>query len=153
MSDTLTLVLSSTHLTLVIWQVPTTVPDLNLELLALEGGSNTTSMWGSRTVRLRVHFKEHQVWALEQPYFCCNAKKIASGSATVSRIKGAAGGNGRDQCPPHLTSRQITASDRFSGHGYTGNDPFSGTKPSEDAILFTNSGITVIVELFWNFMM
>ena len=56
MSDTLTLVLSSTHLTLVIWQVPTTVPDLNLELLALEGGSNTTSMWGSRTVRLRVHF-------------------------------------------------------------------------------------------------
>ena len=42
----------------------------------------------------------------------------------------------------------ITASNRFSGHGYSGNDRFSGTKPSDDAILFTNSGITVIVELF-----
>ena len=41
-----------------------------------------------------------------------------------------------------------TASDLFSGHGYSGNDRFSGTKPSDDAILFTNSGITVIVELF-----
>ena len=47
-----------------------------------------------------------------------------------------------------------TASDRFSGHGYSGNNRFSGTKPSDDAILFTNSGITVIVELFlWNFLM
>ena len=47
---------------------------------------------------------------------------------------------------------QNTASDRFSGHGYSGNDRFSGTKPSDDAILFTNSGITALVELFfWKF--
>ena len=43
---------------------------------------------------------------------------------------------------------QSTASDRFSGHGYSGNDRFSGTKPSDNAIIFTNSGITIIVELF-----
>ena len=42
----------------------------------------------------------------------------------------------------------ISASDRFSGHGYSGNDGFSGTKPLDDAILFTNSGITALVELF-----
>ena len=41
-----------------------------------------------------------------------------------------------------------TASDLFSGHGYSGNDGFSGTKPLDDAILFTNSGITALVELF-----
>ena len=41
-----------------------------------------------------------------------------------------------------------TASDPFSGHGYSGNDGFSGTKPLDDAILFTNSGITALVELF-----
>ena len=40
-----------------------------------------------------------------------------------------------------------TASDRFSGHGYSGNNCFSGTKPSDDVILFTDSGITVIVKL------
>ena len=36
-----------------------------------------------------------------------------------------------------------------SGHGYSGNDGFSGTKPLDDAILFTNSGITALTELFW----
>ena len=41
-----------------------------------------------------------------------------------------------------------TASDLFSGHGYSGNDGFSGTKTPDDAILFTVSGITVLVELF-----
>ena len=41
-----------------------------------------------------------------------------------------------------------TASDPFSGHGYSGNDGFSGTKPLDDVILFTNSGITALVELF-----
>jgi len=39
-----------------------------------------------------------------------------------------------------------TASDLFSGHGYSGNDGFSGTKTPDDAILFTVSGITAIVE-------
>ena len=39
-----------------------------------------------------------------------------------------------------------TASDLFSGHVL--NDVFSGTKPLDDAILFTNSGITALVELF-----
>ena len=42
-----------------------------------------------------------------------------------------------------------TASDLFSGHGYSGNDGFSGTKPLDDAILFTNSRITALVELFF----
>ena len=42
-----------------------------------------------------------------------------------------------------------TASDLFSGHGYSGNDCFSGTKPLDDAILFTNSRITALVELFF----
>ena len=44
--------------------------------------------------------------------------------------------------------KSITASDLFSGHGYSGNDGFSGTKPLDDAILFTNSGITALVEIF-----
>ena len=47
----------------------------------------------------------------------------------------------------------ITASDLFSGLGYSGNDGFSGTKPLDDAILFTNSGITALVELFWKILM
>ena len=46
-----------------------------------------------------------------------------------------------------------TASDLFSGHGYSGNDGFSGTKTPDDAILFTVSGITVLVELFWKILM
>ena len=39
-----------------------------------------------------------------------------------------------------------TASDPYSGHGYSGNDGFSGTKTPDDAILFTVSGITAVVE-------
>ena len=39
-----------------------------------------------------------------------------------------------------------TGNDRYSGDGYSGIDRFSGTNPPDDAILFTNSGITVIVE-------
>ena len=39
-----------------------------------------------------------------------------------------------------------TGNDRYSGHGYSGIDRFSGTKPPDDAILFTVSGITAIVE-------
>ena len=41
-----------------------------------------------------------------------------------------------------------TASNRFSGHGYNGNDHFSGTKKTDNAILFTKGGITVIVKNF-----
>ena len=41
-----------------------------------------------------------------------------------------------------------TGNDRYSGHGYSGIDRYSGTKPPDDAILFTVSGITAIVELF-----
>ena len=48
--------------------------------------------------------------------------------------------------PDEKTRRKelrTTASDLFSGHGYSGNDGFSGTKPLDDAISFTNnSGIT-----------
>ena len=36
-----------------------------------------------------------------------------------------------------------------SGHGYGENDSFSETKPSDDATLSTDSGITVIVILFY----
>ena len=39
-----------------------------------------------------------------------------------------------------------TGNDRYSGHGYSGIDRFSGTKNPDDAILFTVSGITAIVE-------
>ena len=39
--------------------------------------------------------------------------------------------------------------DRFSGDRFSGNDGFSGTKTPDDAILFTVSGITVLVELFF----
>ena len=39
-----------------------------------------------------------------------------------------------------------TGNDRYSGHGYSGIDRYSGTNPSDDAILFTVSGITAIVE-------
>ena len=35
---------------------------------------------------------------------------------------------------------------RSSGHGYSGIDRYSGTKNPDDAILFTVSGITAIVE-------
>ena len=40
----------------------------------------------------------------------------------------------------------ITGNDRYSGHGYSGIDRYSGTKTPDDAILFTVSGITAIVE-------
>ena len=43
----------------------------------------------------------------------------------------------------------ITVNDRYSGYRFRGNDGFSGTKPPDDAILFTVSGITVLVELFF----
>ena len=36
--------------------------------------------------------------------------------------------------------------DRYSGHGYSGIHRYSGTKTPDDAILFTVSGITAIVE-------
>ena len=36
----------------------------------------------------------------------------------------------------------------YSGDRFSGNDGFSGTKNPDDAILFTVSGITVLVELF-----
>ena len=39
-----------------------------------------------------------------------------------------------------------TGNDRYSGHGYSGIDRYSGTKTPDDAILFTVSGITAIVE-------
>ena len=42
-----------------------------------------------------------------------------------------------------------TGNDRYSGDRFSGIDRFSGTKTPDDAILFTVSGITVIVELFW----
>ena len=42
--------------------------------------------------------------------------------------------------------KEITGNDRYSGHGYSGIDRYSGTKPPDDAILFTVSGITAIVE-------
>ena len=39
-----------------------------------------------------------------------------------------------------------TDNDRYSGHGYSGIHRYSGTKTPDDAILFTVSGITAIVE-------
>ena len=39
-----------------------------------------------------------------------------------------------------------TGNDRYSGHGYSGIHSYSGTKNPDDAILFTVSGITAIVE-------
>ena len=39
-----------------------------------------------------------------------------------------------------------TGNDRYSGDRYSGIDRFSGTKTPDDAILFTVSGITSIVE-------
>ena len=39
-----------------------------------------------------------------------------------------------------------TGNDGYSGHGYSGIDRYSGTKTPDDAILFTVSGITAIVE-------
>ena len=41
-------------------------------------------------------------------------------------------------------SGQSTGNDRYSGHGYSGIDRYSGTKTPDDAILFTVSGITAL---------
>ena len=41
---------------------------------------------------------------------------------------------------------RYTGNDRYSGHGYSGIDRYSGTKTPDDAILFTVSGITAIVD-------
>ena len=41
---------------------------------------------------------------------------------------------------------QSTGNDRYSGHSYSKIDRYSGTKNPDDAILFTVSGITAIVE-------
>ena len=46
------------------------------------------------------------------------------------------------------SSQHCTVNDRYSGDRFSGNDGFSGTKTPDDAILFTVSGITVLVELF-----
>ena len=46
----------------------------------------------------------------------------------------------------HYFHQQNTGNDRYSGHGYSGIDRYSGTKNPDDAILFTVSGITAIVE-------
>ena len=45
-----------------------------------------------------------------------------------------------------LKKKGNTGNDRYSGHGYSGIDRYSGTKTPDDAILFTVSGITAIVE-------
>ena len=42
-----------------------------------------------------------------------------------------------------------TGNYRYSEHGYSGIDRYSGTKNPDDAILFTVSGITAIVEFFF----
>ena len=51
--------------------------------------------------------------------------------------------------------KSCTVNDRYSGDRFSGNDGFSGTKTPDDAILFTVSGITAIVEQkfrkFWVF--
>ena len=45
-----------------------------------------------------------------------------------------------------MSKIKSTGKDRYSGHGYSGIDRYSGTKTPDDAILFTVSGITAIVE-------
>ena len=44
--------------------------------------------------------------------------------------------------------QDTTVNDLYSGDRFSGNDGFSGTKTPDNAILFTVSGITVLVELF-----
>ena len=46
-----------------------------------------------------------------------------------------------------------TGNDRYSGHGYSGIDRYSGTKNPDDAILFTVSGITALVEQKFRFFL
>ena len=56
-------------------------------------------------------------------------------------------------CPFHVASccecYLSTINDRYSGDRFSGNDGFSGTNTPDNAILFTVSGITILVELFW----
>ena len=54
-------------------------------------------------------------------------------------------------CDPSVGPIDSTGNDRYSGHGYSGIDRFSGTKNPDDAILFTVSGITAIVEQKFQF--
>ena len=42
-----------------------------------------------------------------------------------------------------------TVNDRYSGDRFSGNDGFSGRKLPDAAILFTVSGITVLVEVLF----
>ena len=42
-----------------------------------------------------------------------------------------------------------TGNDRYSEHGYSGIDRYSGTKNPDNAILYTVSGITATVEPFF----
>ena len=44
-----------------------------------------------------------------------------------------------------------TGNDRYSGHGYSGIDRYSGIKSPDDAIFFTVSGITARVEQKFRF--
>ena len=48
--------------------------------------------------------------------------------------------------------RANTVNDCYSGDRYSGIDRYSGAKTSDDAILFTVSGITAIVELFFELL-
>ena len=48
--------------------------------------------------------------------------------------------------PWHFETQTSTDNDRYSVHGYSGIHRYSGTKNPDDAILFTVSGITAIVE-------
>ena len=45
-----------------------------------------------------------------------------------------------------LAVTEYTGNDVFSGDHYSGNDGYSGLNPSDDAILFTVSGITAIAD-------
>ena len=42
--------------------------------------------------------------------------------------------------------QNTTVNDRFSGDLFSGNDRFSGPKTPDNAILFTVSGMTVLVD-------
>ena len=54
----------------------------------------------------------------------------------------------RDELDTWETIDNSTVKDCYSEDRFSGNDGFSGTKTPDDAILFTVSGITVLVELF-----
>ena len=50
-----------------------------------------------------------------------------------------------------LDLKGTTVNDVYSGDRYSGNDRYSGLNPSDDAILFTVSGITAIADKNWIF--